>query len=92
MTSKENFEEEFKRSAKPLYDKRNFLKLVIDNYQHSTNCSWGWVLYDWLLENGHIPDEEWKPSTSNVIKSKYMDELIAGGKLTIEQIKTYINK
>lgn len=71
-------------------DWKKFVYAVLINYEQQTNCKWGWILYDWIVENGHLPEEHFKPTNSTLAKSQAMDEIIANKILTIEHIKNLL--
>ncbi len=87
----EKLKSEFILATKPQANWKSFVHLVLLNYQDKTNCVYGFVVYDWIVNNGYLPEEYFRPINSNVEKSAAMDELIAKQIFTIEQLKNLLS-
>lgn len=79
------------RVKKPRANWKKFAYMVLLSYEYKPSVIWGWVLYDWIVDNGHLPEEHFKPTPTNEAKSAAMDEIIANKILTIDHIKTLLS-
>lgn len=84
---------EIKHAKDPMVTFTQFINLLIEHYKHFTNCKWGWVLYDWLNERGHLNGISFaNPGKTNAEKALMMDKLVSQQAINLNHIQTIIKQ